>query len=146
MAITPQPGYQIDPNNPNGVIPIPGMTPPTTPNPTPPTEAPSASQTPSTASPNTATPPATALKPGSQGQDVQALQNYLVQMGYLTPQQVSTGPGVYGPQTTAAVAKMQQDLGVQAGTSAGYYGPQTQKALAQKYQNIFQSVQNKPRS
>ncbi len=83
------------------------------------------------------TAPATNLQPGSQGQDVTALQDYLVQMGYLTPQQVATGPGTYGPQTTAAVAKMQQDLGVSAGGAAGDYGPKTQAALQQKYQNLY---------
>lgn len=113
----------------------PGNT-PTTEVPTPPTEAPVASQTPSGT-----TPPATDLKPGSQGQDVEALQNYLVQMGYLKPDQVTGGEGTYGPNTTAAVAKLQQDLGVQAGSASGNYGPQTQQALAQKYGNIFSSVQ-----
>lgn len=85
-------------------------------------------------------PPSTNLQPGSTGTDVQALQSYLTQMGYLTPQQVSSGPGVYGPQTTAAVAKMQQDLGINAGTASGDYGPQTQKAIASKYQNAFSAV------
>lgn len=144
--ITPQPGYQVDPSNPSGVIPIPGYTPPSTPPPTPPTtptqtpltEAPSASQSPPAATP----PPTSNLQPGSQGQDVQSLQNYLVQMGYLSPQQVAGGEGKYGPNTTAAVAKLQQDLGVQAGSASGDYGPQTQKAIAQKYQGIFSSVQN----
>lgn len=84
--------------------------------------------------------PTTSLQPGAQGQDVQQLQSYLVQMGYLTPEQVSTGAGVYGPQTTAAVAKLQQDLGVNPGTGSGYYGPQTQAALEQKYQNIFSQM------
>lgn len=87
------------------------------------------------------TAPTTNLQPGAQGTDVNALQNYLVQQGYLTPQQISGGQGVYGPQTTAAVAKLQKDLGIQAGSSQGYYGPQTQAALQQKYQAYFQSVQ-----
>lgn len=79
--------------------------------------------------------PGTSLQSGAQGQDVQNLQNYLVQMGYLTPEQVSTGPGTYGPQTTAAVAKLQKDLGISA--PSGAYGPQTQDALNQKYQGLF---------
>lgn len=86
-------------------------------------------------------PPSTNLQPGSTGQDVQQLQNYLVQMGYLTPEQLSTGPGTYGPQTTAAVAQLQNSLGLQPSSGAGYYGPQTQNALAQKYQGIFNAVQ-----
>lgn len=85
-------------------------------------------------------PPAGNLQPGAQGADVQQLQNYLVQMGYLTPDQVSTGAGIYGPQTTAAVAKLQNDLGIQAGNGQGYYGPQTQSALSQKYQSIFDQL------
>lgn len=84
--------------------------------------------------------PTTNLQQGAQGQDVAQLQNYLAQMGYLTPDQISTGQGIYGPQTTAAVAKLQQDLGIQAGTGAGAYGPQTQAALAQKYQGAFNKL------
>lgn len=91
---------------------------------------------------NESPPPTTDLQPGQQGQDVQQLQNYLVQMGYLTPDQVATGPGTYGPQTTAAVAKMQQDLGVQTGNDAGNFGPKTQSALAQKYNGYHDSVKN----
>lgn len=108
--------------------------------------APSAPQTQNSAPQSTQTqntsqaPPQTNLQPGAQGQDVQALQNYLVQMGYLTSQQLATGPGIYGPQTTAAVAKMQQDLGIQAGSAQGSYGAQTQEALAQKYQGLFSAV------
>lgn len=83
--------------------------------------------------------PTTSLQPGAQGADVANLQNYLVQMGYLTPDQVASGPGNYGPQTTAAVAKMQSDLGIQAGSGAGFYGPKTQSALAQKYNGLFDS-------
>lgn len=90
----------------------------------------------------TETPPQADLQQGAQGQDVQALQNYLTQMGYLTPDQIGTGGGTYGPQTTAAVAKLQQDLGIQAGKGAGTYGPQTKQALASKYQNLFQSVKS----
>lgn len=84
--------------------------------------------------------PNTSLQTGAQGQDVQDLQKYLIQQGYLSPEQVATGPGTYGPQTTAAVAKMQQDLGIQQANGA--YGPQTQQALAQKYNNLFSSVKN----
>lgn len=105
------------------------------------------SQTPENASGTTQTqnttptqPANTSLQTGAQGQDVQNLQNYLVQMGYLTPEQVSTGPGTYGPQTTAAVAKLQKDLGIAAPNGA--YGPQTQDALNQKYQGLFGALKN----
>lgn len=86
--------------------------------------------------------PSVNLQPGAQGQDVSNLQNYLIDRGYLTPDQINGGQGVYGPQTTAAVAKLQKDIGVQAGNAAGYYGPQTQEALAQKYQGIFNAKQD----
>lgn len=112
-----------------------GQTP--TPTPTTPTAPPTTPQTPSTP-----TAPSTNLEPGAQGQDVEALQSYLVQMGYLNPSQVGSGAGTYGPQTTAAVAKLQSDLGINAGNAAGDYGPQTQTALNQKYQGVFQSVKN----
>jgi len=38
---------------------------------------------------------------------------------------MNTGPGVYGQATTAAVASLQQQLGVDPGNSPGYYGPLT---------------------
>lgn len=177
MAIQPAAGYQVDPTNPNGVIPTSASQTPTTPAPaasTPTTPdanyvnpnqnyygqgastvntQPTPTSTvnvnvgqPATDTSNTQSsqpavqPPTTNLQPGAQGQEVQQLQNYLVQMGYLTPDQIATGSGTYGPQTTAAVAKLQQDLGVQAGTGQGYYGPQTQNALEQKYQGVFDQL------
>lgn len=181
MAITPQPGYMVDPTNPNGVVksgstpmtppaaqtttsqvnpnasfmevhaptqvqpPVQNTQPPVTPQTTPPPtvnvnvgQPQTNTQTP--AAPATSTPvPTSNLQQGAQGQDVSNLQNYLVQQGYLTPDQVATGPGVYGPQTTAAVAKLQKDLGIQAGSAAGMYGPQTQSAI-QKYQQAHQQL------
>lgn len=88
-------------------------------------------------------PPSSNLQPGSTGLDVEELQKYLSQMGYLTPQQVGQSDGNYDPTTTAAVAKMQSDLGVQTGGNAGYYGPKTQQALASKYQGIFGTTSGK---
>lgn len=121
------------PTTQTGQTPVPTTSTPTAPPTTP--QAPSSTESPP--------PTGTNLAPGSQGQDVEALQSYLVQMGYLSSSQVGSGAGTYGPQTTAAVAKLQQDLGINAGTAAGDYGPQTQAALNQKYQGVFQSVQNK---
>ena len=69
--------------------------------------------------------PTTSLQPGMTGSSVLALQNYLVSLGLMTQAQVNTGPGVYGPQTTAAVQKLQQQLGVNNSSGPGYYGPQT---------------------
>lgn len=84
--------------------------------------------------------PTTNLAPGAQGQDVAGLQNYLQSLGYLSSQQIATGPGMYGPQTQAAVAKLQKDLGINAGTGVGSYGPMTQDALAKKYQDAHKNL------
>lgn len=85
-------------------------------------------------------PPGTNLSPGAHGQDVEALQKYLVDQGYLTPEQMGTGPGNYGPQTTAAVAALQKTLGVDNAGGVGSYGPKTQAALTTKYQNALSQL------
>jgi murein DD-endopeptidase MepM/ murein hydrolase activator NlpD len=46
-------------------------------------------------------------KIGDRGPQVEALQNNLVRLGHMTQQQVNTGPGVFGPQTEAAVKAFQ---------------------------------------
>ena len=69
------------------------------------------------------------LQPGDTGSDVSALQQYLVSQGYLTAAQVATGPGIYGPQTTAAVAAWQAANGVETAGNAGYFGPKSQALL-----------------
>lgn len=99
------------------------------------TEAPQDSQTPEQV-------PNKNLQPGAQGEDVKKLQDYLVQHGYLTSEQVATGPGTYGKQTTAAVAKLQQELGLNPGTASGFYGPQTQQAqgMQQKYAAAYKQL------
>lgn len=63
------------------------------------------------------------LGPGANGTQVQALQQALVAAGYLTQQQMNSGPGIYGPQTTAAVAKWQAANGIPTNGNAGYFGP-----------------------
>ncbi len=74
--------------------------------------------------------PSTTLQPGSTDTaSVKALQQYLVQLGYMSQSQMDTGPGIYGPQTTRAVANMQKDLGVDNSTGVGYFGPRTIAAL-----------------
>ena len=72
-----------------------------------------------------ATFPTTNLQPGQTGTAVKQLQDYLVSIGYMTQAQVNTGYGTYGPKTTAAVTKLQQDLGVDNSTGPGYWGPRT---------------------
>lgn len=90
-------------------------------------------------------PPSTNLQPGQSSPDVKQLQDYLVSKGLMTAQQVATGPGIFGPQTQAAVAKLQQQLGVNTGGNDGYYGPLTRQAIqgsteAQTQQNQQQST------
>lgn len=73
--------------------------------------------------------PTTNLQPGSTGPEVQRLQDYLVSIGYMTQAEVNTGYGTYGPRTTAAVQRLQQDLGVDNSSGPGYFGPRTIAAL-----------------
>jgi hypothetical protein len=73
--------------------------------------------------------PTVNLQPGSTGQNVTALQQWLVKNSFLTQAQMNTGVGIYGPATTQAVASLQAQLGVNAGASAGYYGPLTIAAI-----------------
>ncbi|MFP2908804.1 peptidoglycan-binding protein [Pyxidicoccus sp. 3LFB2] len=68
------------------------------------------------------------LKRGDTGQEVEALQASLVELGYLTEAQVATGPGQFGPQTEAALEKFQRDSGVSAD---GRYEARTREALSQ---------------
>ena len=75
-------------------------------------------------------PPKIALQPGATGTEVKALQDYLVSQGLLTPEQVATGPGVYGPQTTAAVLALQKKLGIDYSSGPGFFGPKTIAALS----------------
>lgn len=73
--------------------------------------------------------PNVALQPGNTGDNVKALQDYLVSQGLMTQDQVNTGYGTYGPQTTAAVQALQQKLGVDNSSGPGYFGPKTIAAL-----------------
>lgn len=63
-------------------------------------------------------------------QDTTALQQRLIELGYMTPQQVATGPGVYGPRTTAAVQQFQQERGLPV---TGQYDAATQEAMNTQY-------------
>ncbi|WP_199728811.1 peptidoglycan-binding protein [Corallococcus sp. CA053C] len=67
------------------------------------------------------------LKRGDTGEDVKQLQDALVELGYLTHAQVATGPGLFGPQTEAALEKFQKDNGV---TANGHYEAATREALS----------------
>lgn len=88
--------------------------------------------------------PTTYLQPGQTGDDVKKLQDYLVNIGYMTQDQVNTGYGIYGPKTTAAVTKLQQDLGVDNSTGPGFFGPRTITALQGKQSSPISAGTNAP--
>ena len=73
--------------------------------------------------------PTSALEPGATGSSVKQLQDWLVAHGYMTQAEVDTGYGTYGPKTTAAVTKLQKDLGVDNSSGPGYFGPKTISAV-----------------
>lgn len=73
--------------------------------------------------------PTGSLQPGMSGPEVLKLQNYLVSQGLMTQAELNTGPGIYGPKTTAAVKALQERLGVDNSTGVGYFGPRTISAI-----------------
>jgi peptidoglycan hydrolase-like protein with peptidoglycan-binding domain len=66
------------------------------------------------------------LTVGSKGADVSALQQVLINGGYLTV--VSAPTAFFGPATKAALIKWQAAAGVSP--TSGYFGPKSQAALA----------------
>jgi N-acetylmuramoyl-L-alanine amidase len=74
----------------------------------------------------TVTAPPAGLREGDKGPKVKQLQDALVQLKYLTKAQVSTGPGIFGAKTEAAVKKFQADHKL---PTTGFYGEQTHAAL-----------------
>lgn len=91
--------------------------------------APSLFPSPSGTGNSTPSLPSTALQPGATGPAVKQLQDYLVSQGLMTPEQVATGSGTYGPQTTAAVKALQTKLGIDNSSGPGYFGPKTIAAI-----------------
>jgi peptidoglycan hydrolase-like protein with peptidoglycan-binding domain len=84
--------------------------------------------------------PAAGMRRGTEGANVLQLQNNLVQLGYLTQQQVNTGPGIFGGQTEAAVKALQVRNGLQA---TGVFDEATRAAMAKEqaqYQDPSQLV------
>jgi peptidoglycan hydrolase-like protein with peptidoglycan-binding domain len=65
---------------------------------------------------------------------VTQLQQVMTSLGYYS------GPvdGIYGPETTAGVETMQEDLGV---TVDGIYGPETHEALGEQAASIVMEIQ-----
>jgi peptidoglycan hydrolase-like protein with peptidoglycan-binding domain len=66
------------------------------------------------------------VRRGARGEVVARLQQRLVELNYLTPRQVATGPGLFGRQTEAALKQFQSDHGIR---QTGALGPQTYRAL-----------------
>jgi hypothetical protein len=69
------------------------------------------------------------LSTGDTGEDVKVLQDALVELKYLTQEDVATGPGEYGPRTTDAVDRFEQDWGIP--NPDGQVGADTRAALDQ---------------
>lgn len=73
------------------------------------------------------------LQPGQSGDNVKALQQYLISLGYSIP---AGATGFYGTQTQAAVKALQEKMGVDYGSNPGFFGPKTQAALSQMGLNL----------
>lgn len=71
--------------------------------------------------------PSVTLARGARGPDVEHLQNALVRLGYLSQESLRSGPGVFGPQTEAALKRFQSDHGLEVD---GVFGPRSRAALA----------------
>lgn len=83
-----------------------------------------------------ATPPQVELERGMESPEVEQLQQTLVDLGFMTPEEMATSPGTYGPRTEQAVSELQDYLiqqglmtAEQKATGAGSYGPVTRGAL-----------------
>jgi len=70
------------------------------------------------------------LRPGQTGQQVAQLQQFLQSQGMLSAADIATGPGIYGPRTTAAVKKWQQQNGVDSSSGPGHWGPRSIQAAS----------------
>lgn len=70
--------------------------------------------------------PNTSLQPGMTGPEVKKLQDFLISKNLMSPADLANGgAGIYGPKTTAAVQKFQQQNGVDNSSGPGYWGPKT---------------------
>lgn len=66
------------------------------------------------------------VRRGARGPLVAALQQRLVELGYMTQAEVRTGPGIFGPRTEAALKRFQAESGI---TQTGIFGVMTYRAL-----------------
>lgn len=65
-------------------------------------------------------------------QAIQNLQDHLVKLGYMTQAEVNTGYGIYGPKTTAAMAKFTTNGGKPLTNISGA-GGKTQEQIDEEY-------------
>jgi len=71
--------------------------------------------------------PAPGLRYGMRGPQVLKLQEALVKLGYMTREELATGPGIFGPRTWRALAHFKGAHGLK---KLGVYGPKAAEALA----------------
>jgi GH25 family lysozyme M1 (1,4-beta-N-acetylmuramidase) len=74
--------------------------------------------------------PKPTLVRGNTGIDVLKLQDLLVKFGFMTSAQLATGPGIFGPRTTASLINMQAALGL---PTTGSYDDSTRAAVIAHY-------------
>jgi hypothetical protein len=74
--------------------------------------------------------PKPTLVKGNSGIEVLKLQDLLVKFGFMTTAQVATGPGTFGPRTSAALINMQAALGL---PTTGTYDDSTRTAVIGHY-------------
>lgn len=79
--------------------------------------------------PSTTVAPAAPLERGSHGEDVRALQQSLVDTGYLTQADMNSGPGNFGPRTEGGVRRFQRAHNLPV---TGIYDQPTAQALEQR--------------
>lgn len=72
------------------------------------------------------------IGPGSTGDSVRALQTWLVKNGFMTQADMNTGPGIYGPKTTSAVAAWQRQAGFDTQGNPGWFGPLSKTYIQQQ--------------
>jgi peptidoglycan hydrolase-like protein with peptidoglycan-binding domain len=68
------------------------------------------------------------LRRGDKGPEVEELQRILISLGFMTQEEMDTGPGIFGPRTERALRAYQESQGLPA---TGFYGPMTRESLAQ---------------
>lgn len=77
------------------------------------------------------------LQPGQSGDEVKALQTWLIQNGFNIP---AGATGFYGNETKTAVTELQQQLGVDPQGNPGFYGPITRTAVQKTSQPTSQET------